>query len=159
MNNFHSMSRQVTVTDPLLKTAWPSILDFMQYVAVARGVNLCPKFILVFPVWIMRFRLIPHLLMPPLFSSALGLVPLQLTFLNLVSASSLFFFFHRAENLLSNFSPSSPSSSSPPFFLIHPLHTHTPTGYLQKVMGGKREGKVKGGCCCCWRYAAHRTCP
>ena len=91
--------------------------------------------------------------MLPLVSSVLGLVPLQLTCLNLVSASShrqrppflsfLFFFLTGLENLLSNFSPPPPPPSL--FLTRPPTQTHIPTGPLQKVMGGRREGTVGGG--------------
>ena len=132
----------------------------MQCLAVTRGVNLWLKFILALPVWIMSLLLIPpHLLMPPLVSSVLGLFPLQLTVLNLVSASS-----HRQwppfltglgekKKLLSNFTPSLllhlflPPQQPPPTHTHTHTHTHknTPTGHLQKVMGGRREEKVQGG--------------
>lgn len=118
----------------------------MQYLAVTRGVNLCLKFILALPAWIMRLRLIPHLLMLPLVSSALGLLPLQLTFLNLLSASSHRQqppFFYRAENLLSNFYPPShfflpPHPSSLP---SHHIHIHwAPTESERRKKGGEGEG-------------------
>lgn len=126
---------------------WPSILDFMPYLAVTRGVNLCLKFILALPAWIMRLRLIPHLLMLPLVSSALGLLPLQLTFLNLLSASS-----HRQQppfftglKICWVTSTPHPPPSSPSRFPTLPPHSH-PLGTYRKW--AEEEGKRR------WRGVA-----